>query len=300
LCANPGRADPAQEERAQGLFHRGVALAAEERWTEAERIFAESYELVPRASTAFNRALALYRLGRMKDTIATIDTFLGLSDAVKDESQRSAATELQARARAALATLIVRVEPARARLDVDGVAHAGTGATRVVTVDPGEHLLVVAHAGFVPERRQLGVGAAERQQVTITLRLEPPPAPAPAPAPPPPVAEATSGPEIAPWIVFGAGSALLAASAITGTAALRKDAAIDRQCTLPGGLCPETARGDQRDLETLVTVTDVLVVTGTVLTLTGAGWLWLTRDAPATVAARASSSGLYLGVEGRL
>src|SRR5688572_6658937 len=90
LPPEPKNPEQEREERAQALFRRGVALAAEERWPEAERMFGQSFELVPRPSTAFNRALALYRLGRMLDVVATIDGFLTLTDPQKDGAQRTA------------------------------------------------------------------------------------------------------------------------------------------------------------------------------------------------------------------
>jgi len=284
-----------------------VALAAEERWPEAERLFAQSFDLVHRPSTAFNWALALYRLGRMLDVVTAVDHFVKLSDPIKDEAQRDAARQLQARARAALAVLVVRVEPQDAQVDLDGVRRLEAGASRQLTVDPGDHVLLVTRSGYQSERRQLNLSAAERATVVVTLRPETPvQQPRPASVPPTkPLPPASHGPGIAPWIILGAGGLTLTAAAVTGILALEKDSALDRRCNEPGGLCPPSERdaieSEQNELETLMTTTDVLLVTGSVLAVTGAGWLWLARDrTPAQVSASATTHGLYLGVRGRL
>ncbi len=296
-----------REEQAQALFQRGLALAAEERWPEAERLFAQSFDLVRRPSTAFNWALALYRLGRMLDVVTAVDHFVKLSDPVKDDAQRDAARQLQARARAALAMLVVRIEPEDARLDIDGVARPETGASRQLTLDPREHVLLVTRPGYRPERRQLSLSAAERSTLVVALQ---PIVVQQAPAHPPPAkrlpADATSrGPGVLPWIVLGAGGLTLTAAAVTGILVLQKDSALDRRCNEPEGKCPASEKDsiddEQRELDALITTTDVLWVTGSVLAITGVGWLWLASDrAPAQVSASATTKGVYLGVRGRL
>ncbi len=294
-----------REERAQALFRRGIALAAEERWHEAERIFAESFETVPRPSAAFNRALALYRLGRMLDVIETIDRFMALTDAGNDTAQRVRAAELQARARAALATLQVRVEPAEARLELDGVVRTETGTTRSFAVDPGEHLLTLSGPGYRSERRRLLVGAAERSSLAVALHAAPAEGARAEARPPsapsqPPAERESKGPGALPWVVVGAGAVTLAAGATTGVLALRKESDLDRRCTLPDRRCPPDARDEQRELKNLVAATDVLLVAGGVLCVAGLGWFWFSRQAPAHVSAAALPNGMYLSVRGRL
>ncbi|HMJ12295.1 MAG TPA: hypothetical protein VK524_12815 [Polyangiaceae bacterium] len=297
--------DSQREERAQALFRRGIALAAEERWHEAERIFAESFDTVPRPSAAFNRALALYRLGRMLEVVETIGRFLALTDARHDAAQRLRATELQARARAALATLLVRVEPLETRLEMDGVVRTETGTTRSFSVDPGEHLLILSRSGYRSERRRVVLGAAERGSLAVTLRSAPaesaraeaPPRSAPSRVP---VESESRGPGALPWVVVGAGAVTLAAGATTGILALKKESDLDRRCNLVDETCPPEARDEQRDLKTLVTATDVLLVTGSVLCVAGVGWYWFSRKAPVDVTAAALPKGAYLSVGGNL
>jgi hypothetical protein len=294
-----------REERAQALFRRGIALAAEERWPEAERIFAESFETVPRPSAAFNRALALYRLGRMLEVVETIDRFMALTDARNEGAQRVRAAELQARARAALATLQVRVEPADARLEVDGVVRTDTGATRSFAVDPGEHLLILSRPGHLPERRRLVLGAAERSSVLVALRAAPAESARPEQRPSSlpsraPTERGSKGPSLFPWIVVGAGAVTVAAGATTGVLALRKESDLDRRCNLPDGRCPPDAQDDQRELKKLVTVADLLFVSGGALCVAGLGWYWFTRQAPANVSASALPNGVFLSVRGKL
>jgi hypothetical protein len=298
-------AEREREARAQALFRRGIGLAAEERWHEAERIFAQSFETVPRPSAAFNRALALYRLGRMLEVIETVNRFMALTDARNDAAQRVRAAELQARARAALATLQVRVEPPEARLELDGVVRTDTGTMRSFSVDPGEHLLILSGPGYRSERRRLVLGAAERGSLAVALRAvpaesaraQPPPLSVPSQAPP---ERGPKGPGVLPWIVVGAGAVTLAAGATTGVLALGKESDLDRRCKLPEGRCPPDARDEQRELQNLVRATDVLLVSGGALCVAGLGWSWFSRQAPANVSAAALPNGMYLSVGGKL
>jgi hypothetical protein len=298
-----------REARAQALFRRGLALAAEERWSEAERIFAQSFEIVPRASTAFNRALALYRVGRMQETVAMLDRFLQLADAALIPAQQRQAVELQARARAALATLVVRIEPHDANLDVDGSRRTEAGPTRRLLVDPGTHVLVVVRGGYQTVTRQISLGAAEHSVLEVTL--------APAPASPAPVQPAVplpvptssgarrdaaeSRPGLLPWVVMSVGGAALLAGTATGIMALRAESDLDEACG-DGDSCLESARDEQRTLDRWVTATDVLLISGAAVTAAGIGLLWIDskNDRSARVSAGVSANVVHVSFEGRL
>lgn len=80
-----------------------------------------------------------------------------------------------------------------------------------------------------------------------------------------------------PWVVMGAGAALLLSSAVTGALALRAADQLDGVCENDGRLCPSSERDAIERLKALSISTDVLwgvgaaaAVTGLVLRLTGA------------------------------
>ncbi|MCB9599879.1 MAG: PEGA domain-containing protein [Sandaracinus sp.] len=154
--------------RARALFERGLALAQEGRDAEAAEAFEASYAGVPRASTALNWAIVLHRLGRGRDALRALDAF---------EAERAHATEtdvadaeaLRQRLRALLATLTLRVEPADARVEIDGRPEPGVGAERLVPLDPGPHVVRVEAPGHLPRRATWTVAAGEALAQSITL-----------------------------------------------------------------------------------------------------------------------------------
>jgi hypothetical protein len=172
--AQPAERTPADSEResdatrARALFERGLALAGEGRDAEAAEAFEASYAGVPRASTALNWAIVLHRLGRGRDALRALDAF---------EAERAHATEtdvadaeaLRQRLRALLATLTLRVEPADARVEIDGRPEPGVGAERLVPLDPGPHVVRVEAPGHLPRRATWTVAAGEALAQSITL-----------------------------------------------------------------------------------------------------------------------------------
>jgi tetratricopeptide (TPR) repeat protein len=73
LAIRTARADDVQEARA--AFEQGVAASRESRWEEARAQFQRSLELLPKASTLFNLALADVKLGRGRDALDHLSAF---------------------------------------------------------------------------------------------------------------------------------------------------------------------------------------------------------------------------------
>lgn len=72
-----------------------------------------------------------------------------------------------------------------------------------------------------------------------------------------------------PWIVMGAGAAMVVGGAITGAVALGERSSLDEECPLQ--LCPagSDVEGRQSTIEALAITTDVLLVGGGVVAVTG-------------------------------
>lgn len=139
---------------ARMLFEDGVRASRDERWAEALDSFRRSRALVPRASTLFNIAIALDRLGRLRESIAAIDEYLTISDATADAVDRAEATRLRIEGLARLGRLTVRVTPPGAMLELDG-AELEAGTTQ--EVDPGDHVLTATAPGHLTQRVQVAV-----------------------------------------------------------------------------------------------------------------------------------------------
>jgi tetratricopeptide (TPR) repeat protein len=89
-------------------------------------------------------------------------------------------------------------------------------------------------------------------------------------------AAAESGPSIAPWIVAGAGAAMLLAGAVTGVLALGAVGDIEDECE--NDICPssyEELEEDRDSARTLVRVTDYLLLGGTIVLAAGVTWWFL-------------------------
>lgn len=137
---------------ARSLFRTGVEMSAAQRWAEALDAFRRSQAIVPRASTLFNIAIALHRLGRVQETIETVDAYLEASDPQTDLADREEAARLRLDARQRVAHLVVRVRPAQARIEIDGQPREGEGEVRELLVDPGHHTIVATAEGFAELR----------------------------------------------------------------------------------------------------------------------------------------------------
>lgn len=177
-------ADPAQAE-AQALFRRGVELGEQDRWAEALEHFRRSRDIAARPNTVFNIAFANYRLGRFREAVPAFDEYLAMTEGEASE-RRDEAVRLRGEAVASLAEIRLTIEPADARLLVDGEAHDGSGAERVVVLDPGRHVLRASAAGHDEGTLSLAVLAGERGERRMTLAAsathgegheEPPPGP---------------------------------------------------------------------------------------------------------------------------
>jgi tetratricopeptide (TPR) repeat protein len=151
LLASPARADkPSSTERqARALFDQGVALSDEGKWAEALAVFQKSDELVPSASAEFNIGATLRALGRyveakhvLERTLAQASNGKPLKPALKKEIDK-----LLGEVKAKIVTLTLRLNPAGASVQVDGLA-AQLPPTGQIELDPGKHVFVIEAAGY--------------------------------------------------------------------------------------------------------------------------------------------------------
>ncbi len=203
-------------ERARGLFQRGVALADQDRWAEALAVFQQSLELVPRASTRFNLARVLLRLGRLREAIEAFDAYRAEAHGPSEAERLTEAERLRSEAVAALATLRLTGLPDASEVSVDGAVVPGRGSPRVLRIDPGGHRVEVRDAAGHVERFTVTATASQVTEHALVWPAPPPPSfPAagllvrPPEAPPPRRSIASS-----PWLWVGVGTVAAGAAAV--------------------------------------------------------------------------------------
>lgn len=157
-------------EVAKRLFDEGVRLASAGRWTDALDRFRQSQRLVPRASTSYNIANALYRLEQPTEAIEELNESARIVDPA-DRALRQRRDTLQTLAQAQVAEVRLRLEPATAKLFVDGVIVPGFGSPRRLRLDPGRRALRMTEEGYAPYEETLVLKPGAR--ASRSLMLEP-------------------------------------------------------------------------------------------------------------------------------
>ena len=173
--AQDGTATP---EHARRLFQQGVKLAQSERWAEALSAFRRSSELVPRASTSYNIANALYRLDRPADALAELDHYDEMPEVSDDYAALGRGAALRELLDDAVAEVRLAITPASAQVFVDGRHSAATGFERRLLLNPGTHSIRITHESYESHLRELRVERGSREAYTIALQPQTPPAPA--------------------------------------------------------------------------------------------------------------------------
>jgi hypothetical protein len=284
------------EQRARGLFEQGVLAVRAEEWQEAARLFELSVELVERPNALMNWAIASVHLGSGRKALEIIDRWFRVTGSAATPAAVADAVELRRRAAALAATLTLAIEPAAARLLVDGAAVAGAGAQRTLVLDPGLHEIVVSAPGFRSRTLRLTLERGQTAESNVALVALPSAAPVAKPRSSSPArsdarerSEGRSrGP--LPYVLIAAGGGLLLAGATTGVLALEADRDVSEACPSLRD-CDPNLESRRKSAMNLALATDILIGLG--LPALGAGWLWLELEpagpAPAEAARRGAA-----------
>ncbi|WP_437282735.1 hypothetical protein WME90_19805 [Sorangium sp. So ce375] len=167
-------------------------------------------------------------------------------------------------------------DTATVTIDNEAVPRAALGVRR--PVDPGDHVVRAAAAGFAPV--EVKVTLAEGASETVALELKPvappPPVKPRAPIAPPDQGPSTSGSggssrTVLGIVALGLGGAGLAAGAVGGVLALGKHSHLSERC--PGGRCDPSLKGDVDSYHAMGTLSTIGFAIGAVGV--GAGTLLL-------------------------
>jgi tetratricopeptide (TPR) repeat protein len=174
-----------EEEQAKALFRQGVEASDAGRWAEAVEAFSRSLSLVERPSTLFNLLTALREQARYREALPVGERYLVVSKDAADAQKRAQVQRLITEMKDAMGTLVLRVEPPNATVEVDAIVVPPRSYPQVF-LSPGRHELSAQAEGYLPQHETVTIERHVRSQVAVKLR---PPevtvghvAPAPGPA----------------------------------------------------------------------------------------------------------------------
>lgn len=152
-------------------FKSGTKLYRDGNYGGALAEFEEAYRLKPGAGSLQNVALSQKGLFRYAEAAASLEQLLARHASELSEAERKAVDDALAELRALIASVRLRVEPAHARVLLDGRSLSAADLAAPIVLNVGEHALSVDAPGYAPERRVLRVAGGQRElPVEVVLR----------------------------------------------------------------------------------------------------------------------------------
>ena len=261
-------------EEARTHFAAGVSLLQDpegEKVEEAYREFKTAYDVSGSPKILGNMGFCAMRLERDGEAIEAYSRYLREVPDIDAEERAQIVRDLQ--------TLTVGVARLTIEVDKPGVriidvrqpvrgeritnTYGPVAGKLEIGVRPGHHTITAKLPDHEDAMWELDAFAASRDRFAFKMR----------PRAIAPVGGQTQGSptNVGPWIVMGIGGAMLIGGAVTGFVALGKTHDLEARC--PGDVCATEFYSDRSSAKTFVTVTDVLLIGGSVVTLGGLGWL---------------------------
>ncbi len=170
--ATSAATEPNREAVASAWFEKGNTLYDAGKNAEAEAAFEEAWKLRKSYDLAGNMGQAELRQGKMLEALEHLRYALDNAPVGFSKKKRGAIEAEYLRALAGVGVLKITVEPAGAKVEVDG---AGTVAIpEGLAVEPGDRQVRASELGFVSEESRVTVRAGETREVRLTLAKEPP------------------------------------------------------------------------------------------------------------------------------
>lgn len=160
--------------RARELFEQGKTAMSVGRFDEARLALSESLRLVPKASAAFNLAVAYRGMGQPKEATEVLDRVLSGTYGDAPPEMQEQAERLRSEALADLVPVKLTLAGAkRATVRVDGVeaGHAVQGVPLKLIVNPGERLVSVVAPMRDPWQKTVLARAGKLTSLQVTLAL---------------------------------------------------------------------------------------------------------------------------------
>jgi hypothetical protein len=152
-------------------FKSGTKLYRDGNYGGALAEFEEAYRLKPGAGSLQNVALSQKGLFRYSEAAASLEQLIARHAGELSEGERKAVDEALIELRGLIASIRLRVEPAHARVLLDGRNLTAPDLTAPIVLNVGEHQLSVDAPGYAAERRVVRVAGGQRElPIEVALR----------------------------------------------------------------------------------------------------------------------------------
>ena len=158
--------------KAKQNFDRGMELLEDGRFAEAAAKFEVSLSLAPRASTAFNLAVALRGTGDVVGATKRLEELLVAKHGALSSEQEEQARALLQKVRGETATLTIRVKgPPGATVRLDGTALSKKRSNiQTIKVNPGRHRMTAFAPDHQAPDRTINLQPGARESVVLVLK----------------------------------------------------------------------------------------------------------------------------------
>ncbi len=281
-------------DEAKQHFRAGVAFLEDPDGAKVEdayREFRRAYDMSKSPKVLGNLGICAMKLERDGEAIEALASYLRDVDDISEAERNQVTRDLHTlRTSAVQLGLSFSGAPPPAEISIIDVrvairgekvtnTYKTAGDALAISVRPGHHIITARVPG-VPEVHWEFDAAGGRKEAH-TFQFKPDEVKKVDVLPSPLFVKNPTHPaksSIAPWVVVGAGGALVAAGTVTGIVALSKTNAIAAEC--PNNMCPggfelNAARSGARKW---VTATDVLLISGSAVAAGGFVWWLLSRN----------------------
>ncbi|MFI5308448.1 MAG: PEGA domain-containing protein, partial [Polyangiales bacterium] len=163
LCA----ASRVEAQSAQDLYDQGVRSLAAGKYGEAVQSLDASYRKQPNANTLYSLGLGYKGMGHPDKALESFESYVKFADPKKDAKSISAVRAEVERLKAAYARFGLKLSPADAKIEIDGVAQTPSHGELWVPI--GKHKIIVRADGYDTYEQSLDV-AAGHFDLEIQLR----------------------------------------------------------------------------------------------------------------------------------
>jgi hypothetical protein len=165
-------APPATQEAAQ-RFDKGLTLYTAGNYEAALAEFEAAYAVDSRFEVLFNIAVSQKRLFRYDDARKTFSRYLSVGQDKVPAARRALVEKEVDEMLRLTAQLTFRVQPAGARVTIDGVFVGSAPLDVARLVGPGTRVVIIEAEGYVTERVSLDLVSGAQRLVEVTLRRVP-------------------------------------------------------------------------------------------------------------------------------
>ncbi|NOY90078.1 MAG: tetratricopeptide repeat protein [Deltaproteobacteria bacterium] len=249
---------------ARELVVRAVGEYNAGRYEEAYALFLRAHRLEPTARTLRSMGMVLFELRRYVDAAQRLSQALVETRRALTDRQREQTRVLLERARQFVARVVVHVSPADAILTLDGAPVELMDGE--LDLDAGTYTLVAQCEGCQSQSARIRALPGERREITLTLaELSETSVDAPRALPEAPPSLTL------PALTLGAGLGMVLAAVPTALLARAAQDKLAERC--PRGVCDGSLRATRDRATRFALITDVLWISGALVSAAGLAWL---------------------------